>query len=152
MRARSCSQIHNYIHAGYSEEATAAAIAANANGKLPDTHLLGGGAGLVPQALRHAMQVHHHAPPELIFDGSGCDGSSPCPARASPACAECWQGELEEWFQLLALLEEQRQSDLSLLQLLVWSERTLCRFCERAVAFVLRSRASSQHAFCAYLE
>ena len=38
---------------------------------------------------------------------------------ASAACDE--QAELGEWYQLLAVLDAQRQSELSLVQLLVWS-------------------------------
>ena len=52
----------------------------------------GGSGGLVPQALRHALQA-----------------------------------ELDEWFQLLAVLEAQRQSELTLLQLLVWSAEPMQR-------------------------
>ena len=37
------------------------------------------------------------------------------------------QEELDEWFQLIAVLEEQRQTELTLLQLLVWSVEPMQR-------------------------
>ena len=37
------------------------------------------------------------------------------------------QVELDEWYQLLAVLEEQRQSELTLLQLVVWSAEPMQR-------------------------
>ena len=36
-------------------------------------------------------------------------------------------GELDEWYQLIAVLEEQRRSELTLLQLLVWSAEPMQR-------------------------
>ena len=44
---------------------------------------------------------------------------------ASPACDE--QAELGEWYQLLAVLDAQRQSELSLVMLLVWSHEPMQR-------------------------
>lgn len=50
------------------------------------------------------------------------------------------QAELAEWFQLLAVLEAQRQSELSLLQLLVWSHQPTQRLMTM-VQLVVSSRA-----------
>ena len=78
--------------------------------------------------------------------GGGGDGGGVAPAAAPPAGFEgadggarsegglvaqalrhALQEELDEWFQLLAVLEEQRQSELTLLQLLVWSADPMLR-------------------------
>ena len=117
---------------------------------------LAGGGGLVPQALRHALQgeltltltltlalalvlalalaltshphlspspltltshLHPHPHPQPQPQPHPRPHPHPHPhPRPHPN-----QGELDEWYQLLAVLEAQRQTSLSLLQLTVWA-------------------------------
>jgi len=57
------------------------------------------------------------------------EGSSTRTAGLVPqSLCHALQVELAEWFQLISVLEAQRQSELTLLQLLVWSLQPMCRF------------------------
>lgn len=79
-------QVQGFVHAGSGGEVVGAGGRGGSS--------FGGAVavGLVPQALRHALQA-----------------------------------ELDEWYQLIAVLEAQRQSELTLVQLLVWSAQPLQR-------------------------
>lgn len=92
-------QISQYVHAG--EAATEAAVASCATSGHSDVPGKGGSEGR---------------------SGGGAGGG-----LVPQALRHVLQGELDEWFQLLAVLEAQRQDGLSLVQLLVWSSQPLQR-------------------------
>jgi gamma-tubulin complex component 3 len=60
--------------------------------------------------------------------GAAAASAGVAPAGLVPqALRHALQIELDEWYQLLAVLEEQRQSELTLLQLSVWSAQPMQR-------------------------
>ena len=93
---------------------------------------------LFRQVTSYVKEVHGAAGPGVAAAAAPAPAPAVAPAGfetvappggglVAQALRHALQEELDEWYQLLAVLEEQRQSDLTLLQLLVWSTEPLQR-------------------------